>query len=243
MNKDIITYIIDAGGRYGIHPSWKAFTGEMKYFLFEPDSKEVKRLKNKYENRSREIEVLSQALADKEGTLKINLLRNKALSSSCERNPIVVSYMNERSDEPDIIGHEDATTTTIDNFCKTRGIEVDFLKLDTEGSEYQILMGAQSQLSESVLGVRCEVAFDFIFKKMPLFSRIHDFMLDHNFFLLNLGYSGCGDYCNEFVETKGNYGILTNCDAVWLKRRSFLFDNKNKKNNEILISIARKTGF
>ena len=31
----IHTIVIDAGGRYGLHPSWKPFNGALKYYLFE----------------------------------------------------------------------------------------------------------------------------------------------------------------------------------------------------------------
>ena len=37
INDLIVTRVIEAGGRYGMHPTWKAFTGELNYFSFEPD--------------------------------------------------------------------------------------------------------------------------------------------------------------------------------------------------------------
>jgi len=42
--------VLDIGARYGIHPSWKNFSGEVYYDLIEADSIEVKRLKKKYKN-------------------------------------------------------------------------------------------------------------------------------------------------------------------------------------------------
>ena len=54
MNLDLKTTVLDAGGRYGIHPTWKPFTGELKYYLFEPDPSERARLKRKYKHRASE---------------------------------------------------------------------------------------------------------------------------------------------------------------------------------------------
>jgi FkbM family methyltransferase len=243
MTPNIHINVVDAGGRYGLHPTWKPFTGELKYFLFEPDSIEAARLREKYASRSGEVEVLDRALLDKEGSTRLFLFRNRAMSSSCERNPVVVFYKGEREHEPDIVNHQDVPTLTVDGFCKERQIALDFLKLDTEGTEYLVLQGAQEQLSRNVLGVRCEVAFDRIFKGMPMFSAIHDFMLANNFFLLNLSYDGRGDYSNEFVEVNGKFGILTNCDAVWLKRREFLFEMSNNSSEERAVRVLKYASF
>jgi len=45
--KNVNTIVIDAGGRFGVHPSWKKFDGELSYHMFEPDDIEADRLKNK----------------------------------------------------------------------------------------------------------------------------------------------------------------------------------------------------
>ena len=228
MNVSIETSVLDAGGRYGIHPSWKPFTGELKYFLFEPDSTEAQRLQDKYAARAGEIEVLDQALNDRESSVRISYFRNRAMSTSCQRNPVVVYYKGERESEPEVVGYRDAPAVTVDGFCTSRGITLDFLKLDTEGTEYLILQGAKQQLAENVIGVRSEVSFDHIFEGMALFSQMHEFMLTNDFFLLNLSYDGRGDHCNEFVDLGGKYGILTGCDAVWLKRQDFLWSRSER---------------
>ena len=49
MVKNLKTTILDVGGRYGIHPTWKKFSGEKKIFLVEPDKEEYNRLKKKYQ--------------------------------------------------------------------------------------------------------------------------------------------------------------------------------------------------
>jgi len=235
--------VIDAGGRYGLHPTWKPFTGELQYFLFEPDADEAARLRSKYAARAREVEVLDSALLDKEGPLRLFILRNKAMSSSCERNPVVVHYQGERRSEPEVVASRDVAAQTIDKFSEQRGIAVDFLKLDTEGTEFLILQGAKAQLAANILGVRCEVAFDHIFKDMALFSTLHDFMLSQGFFLLNLSYDGRGDYCSGLVEAASKYGILTNCDAVWLRRRETLFDRTPRHPGEIEVQVLKYAAF
>ena len=225
MNSNAIqTTVLDAGGRFGLHPTWKDFDGELEYYLFEPDPLEAERLRNKYMHRSDEIKIVESALLDSNGETRIFTFRNQAMSSSHQRNPVSPLFRGEREREVEIVGHIDAKTITVDSFCDEHRLSLDFMKLDTEGSEYAILRGAIQQLNTSVMGVRCEVSFDNTFEGGPLFSTIHDFMLDHGYFILNLGYDGKGHYCNSAIDANGKYGILSDCDAVWLKRREDIYD-------------------
>ena len=42
MVKKLITTVLDIGARYGIHPTWKNFTGEKNFILLEPDEENLK---------------------------------------------------------------------------------------------------------------------------------------------------------------------------------------------------------
>jgi hypothetical protein len=47
---------------------------------------------------------------------------------------------------------EAVTVNTLDEFCRQRSIErIDFLKLDVEGSEYRVLMGARRLLESRAI--------------------------------------------------------------------------------------------
>ncbi|MBI2789647.1 MAG: FkbM family methyltransferase [Elusimicrobia bacterium] len=243
MNERIKTTVLDAGGRYGLHPSWKPFTGELEYYLFEPDPLESARLQKKYDRRSAEVKVIGQAVAEKDGKLTINFFKNRAMSSALVRNPVSSLFKGERLREVDIVESIETTAVSIDSFCGKNGLALDFLKLDTEGSEFQILQGAKKQLQDNILGVRCEVSFDHIFEGMPLFSTVHDFMLSQDFYLLNIDYEGRGDYQNDFVKTDGRYGILTASDAVWLKRTSSLFDRPSRFSGDVESRVMKYAAF
>jgi hypothetical protein len=149
------------------------------------------------------------------------------MSSSTIRLPVSSLFEKggQRESEVEVLESIETDAVSIDSYCASNSLALDFLKLDTEGSEYHILQGAKNQLKDNILGVRCEVSFDYIFDGMPLFSALHDFMLSQNFFLLNFDYDGKGDYQNEFVNLNGKYGILTASDAVWMKRPSYLFES------------------
>ncbi len=241
--KNIVTTVIDAGGRYGLHPNWKPFKGELGYYLFEPDSIEVKRLKQKYKARSKEIFIYGQALGQEAGELEINFFHNRAMSTSCKRYKDRFTFVGEKQKETQVVSKERVPMTTIDDFCQKNKIELDFLKLDTEGTEFQILNGGLSQLKNNVMGVRCEVSFDYVFEGMPMFSTIHEFMLQHDFFLMNLSYKGQGHPLNEFVNVHGQYGVMLDGDAIWMKRKDYLFRSAFKKNQSAAIKALKYAAF
>jgi FkbM family methyltransferase len=244
MTAGIQTAVLDAGGRYGLHPTWKPFTGELDYYLFEPDPIESARLAKKYAHRAAEIKVCSSALAQQDGYLTINYFRNRAMSSSAVRNPVSSLFKGEqREAEVEVVERIEAKAESIDSFCTRQHLSLDFLKLDTEGNEYQILLGAIEQLKTSILGVRCEVSFDYIFDGMPLFSTLHDFMLSKGFFLLNIDYDGKGDYQNNFVKTNERYGILTASDAVWMRRPHLVFESQRASTRSVEIQVMKYAAF
>jgi FkbM family methyltransferase len=57
---------------------------------------------------------------------------------------------------------------TLDDFCKNENIEeIDFLKIDTEGNEYAVLLGAKEMLQQNKVSV-----IQFEFNEMNVISRV-----------------------------------------------------------------------
>lgn len=234
----VATTVLDAGARYGLHPSWKPFTGELCYLLFEPDQEEAKRLRVKYRARKDEIVVEAKGLLDRNGKATIAIFRNRAMSSMCDRLPVSPFFAGERKSQVEILRKVDVPVITIDSYAAKQQLKIDFLKLDTEGTEDLVLAGAREQLAAHVLGVRCEVNFDRVFDGGPTFAEIHQTMLENGFYLLNLGYDGRGEYRNEFVPATGKFGVLTDTDAVWLVRFEELFRRARKLGPAVLMKYA-----
>jgi len=233
MDSKCITTVLDAGGRFGLHPTWKGFTGKLNYYLFEADIIEADRLKKKYHHRSDEVKIVGKAVAKKKRKLILNLSKNRSMASTVTRNPISSLFTEERLHEVEITEQVEVDAISFDNFCEENNINADFLKIDTEGTELEIMKGAANQIQNNILGLRSEVAFDYIFEGMPLFGDLNKFMLDNGFYLLNIDYDGKGDYQNNFVKVEGRYGILSSSDAVWLRRIDSIF-NKTYGSNQTI---------
>jgi len=88
--------------------------------------------------------------------------------------------MLERFHKPerfDIVENITIQCDTLDEALREEGLtDIDFIKLDTQGSELQILQGASSVLTDSVFGLEIEVAFTELYKGQPLFADVDLFL-------------------------------------------------------------------
>lgn len=78
-------------------------------------------------------------------------------------------------------------TTTLDNFLQTEGVnEVDFLQIDVQGADLQVLEGSEKILHQSVLAIQIEVEFAQIYQSQPLFTDIDSYLRPQGFTLFDL---------------------------------------------------------
>jgi len=81
-------------------------------------------------------------------------------------------------------------TDTADNFFRSQNIErIDFLKLDTQGTELEILKGAQEYLSDGRIAViKTEVSFVPVYRNQCTFSEIDLFLKERGFMFVDCAF-------------------------------------------------------
>jgi FkbM family methyltransferase len=233
VNKNNTINVLDIGARYGIHPSWKNFSGKANYHLIEADKTEAGRLKKKYK-KFKNIFIYNKALGKDRDNLYFNVLHNPAMSGFLERRNISPLFWGERKVQEQIKSVKKIKTISLNAFTKENNVKVDFLKLDVEGLEPTILNHGHN-IFNNLLAARSEVNFCNIFKldkkKTGSFSLIHEIFTNHDFILLNIDYQGKGDYFHKFLSSNQRFGVLQNADAVWIKDPKIVV----KKFNEIQV--------
>jgi FkbM family methyltransferase len=215
--------IVDAGARYGLHPSFKSITNLAKFYLFEPEPFEFSRLCEKYKNHSN-VEVSNLALSNQKEILNLRVSQHSALSTL---KPIgtYVTEENYKVMEFSEVASVKVETDLLDSVFSN--IKVDFLKLDVEGFELNVLEGAEFQLDNNIVGVRSEVTFADLHGNGPSFGEINKFLLSKNFELLNLDYNGQGFGLSKITHPH-KFGKLISTDGVWIKKAKYL-DNEEKR--------------
>lgn len=177
--------IIDIGSRGGVENHWKAFGSDLREIGFEPEKLECDRL-NKIKNIGHYRRHYPLAIYDKpDANLKLNLARHLPSSSVKTPNTKILSRFHDL-ENLEIVRTVNVQADTLDNILKQNSEDkVDFIKVDAEGSEYEILKGAEDALG-TTLGVQLEYSFLELRKGTADFCKIFNFMAKHGFELFDL---------------------------------------------------------
>ncbi|MCT7989222.1 FkbM family methyltransferase [Laspinema olomoucense] len=108
-------------------------------------------------------------------------------------------------------------TTTLDSFCQSEAIEeIDFISLDVQGAELEVLEGASQIVSKSVLAVQAEVWFSEVYVNQPLFAEVDNYLRSQGFTLFTLK-AGCRSRARSPITSTANFGQLLWGDAFYLR--------------------------
>lgn len=156
LRKDMVAF--DVGAHVGeVTLLFSKFVGEQgQVHGFEASSAAFERLKAICELAGRKNIILNHiALSDKEGMVRLHVYDDEHLSwSSLVQRPLDRYGIDVKP-----VSTEKVLATTVDVYCEKNGIpQIDLLKIDVEGLEYQVLLGARRMLESKK--IRCCV-FEF----------------------------------------------------------------------------------
>ena len=97
--------------------------------------------------------------------------------------------------------------------------KINFFKLDTQGSELNILLGAEKHLS-MCLGIESEVEFQELYDSQPLFSDVDHYLRNQGFEFIDF------ISLNRWERAVHNgRGQLISGDALWLRSPEYVVEN------------------
>jgi len=235
---------VDIGSMGGVHEMVEPISQIIKAICFEPDECEAQKLVDMYrdDNRYSKVIVEQVALNSKEGKTDLFVSQTPTNTSLLEPNSDFISrykaikFLLDKKIKIDAI--------TLDSALEKNSFKSEFIKIDTQGSEFDILKASPNALNSS-LGIWCEVEFFEVYKNQNTFSDVDSMLRDFGFCIYGL-------YPN-FRSKKALDGKIYDSEErlMWADSLFFKdpFDSRNKNLNfskrdiKVLIIFAILTEF
>lgn len=181
--KEPFTYV-DVGAMGGIQQKWNVLGDSLNVVAFEPDDREFKKLQS-----GDRIKYLNCIVYDKQKQVQFYVTRSSGKSSTFKPN---IKILNDFPDRQRFDVVEERTipedkVKTLDLIVEEGLVgDMDFIKLDTQGSELLILKGAQNYALPKIFGLSVEVEFYEMYENQPLFRDVDKFLDGFGFQLIDL---------------------------------------------------------
>jgi len=206
---------VDIGAAGEIQPRWKPFSHKLNYIGFEPDDRSIGNIQNK-SNNFLSYSIFPFALSHQKGDIEFNLTRDPEKSSTYESNDrLLKKFPN--SQRYELTKKMKISSVSMDEILED---EVDFIKIDIQGGELNVLKGADATL-EKTLGLELEIEFIDMYKSQPLFGDLCEHLSNKGFEFI--------DFLNLCRWERENLDGLGQCiwgDALFLRSPEDINFNK-----------------
>ena len=210
--------LLDIGAANGANGRWNIISNKITTILVEPHRESAKNLKQKG------LEVIESVLhSEDDKEIKFYNTRKPECSSFYKPNFHHLKNFLDK-DRFEIVSEDIFSSKSLDSeIVKFR--QPSFIKIDTEGSELDILKGSTKTLL-NVFGLEVECSFHQLRESQPLFEEIRSYLKNLDFVFI--------DFVSLIRWEKDNFGFSGQpqiTDALFLKNEETIIKKFNK--NEI----------
>lgn len=179
-------HMVDIGARGGLNFDLSGMSQSIRISAFEPDQAECLKLEEGRPHSKNAQFFYYPVVLGKRPEIRTLY---KTFDPACSSIYSPISELSEKYIElkcTKLISMNSINVTTLDIWRNTQQTKhVDYLKIDTQGSELDILEGALETLKFTSL-VELEVEFSPIYQDQPLFADVDVFMRSQGFYLWRL---------------------------------------------------------
>lgn len=189
--------LLDVGARGGPLKELDLIAPFSRLFLCEPEQEEAELLKRSPKlSRWRSVKVIPEALGFPARRAELQITRYEGLSSLFQPNPEEISkffpssgavFRKESKEAWEVVRSTSVPVVTLDEAARKYGFrECAFLKLDTQGTELEILRSGEGEVLPGVASIYLEAEEVPFYKNQPLFADLYSFLGSRGFRMLDL---------------------------------------------------------
>ena len=232
----VVTYL-DVGARGDIAEPWNEFApNALKVIGFEPDPVEAERLSTRFPNRT----YLPFALWRNEEDRPLFLNEWASTSSLLPPNdPILQQFSEQHWNGRKPIREVQVRCAPIDLILNVGDVP-DFIKLDTQGAEFEILRGAENLLSQAAPIILAETWCEEVYRGVSMTHEVMAYLYQFGYRLFDIGVAAAWRY--RGLERFRCKRRLIGLDVLFVKDASYL-TNLAKEQLIKLIGLVELFGF
>ena len=221
-NKKLI--IADVGSTGGLSFLWNGLNKIILCYSFDPDSRAM-------DLKQKNVKIFPVALWSSEKKLSLNLTKFPDASSLYPPNDNLLSlFMN--YDLHNVEKKIMIKTKTMDQVCCGYDLP-DFIKLDAEGADLEILKGSKNCLKNSCIGIQTEVQFLERNLGSPIFDKTNKFLQKQGFWLMDLKKE-------SWIRNNSFYRVNSKPQLIWGDAIYMLTSHEMLKRGSKLQEIERE---
>lgn len=231
--------VADVGSIGGLARRWAPAAGVVAPLLFDPREGGAER-------RDGRARIFPVALAAGPGTAKLNLTALGNMSSTLVPNAALLARFRKKPSHTKLVGHAEMPADSLDNVAAAAGVAVDVLKVDTQGSELEILEGAEASLRGSIFFAEVEVSFLERYRGQALFDEVVAHLRARGFELIDLyrpkryRHANSAGVANVSLGSGQRAGRLAYADAWFLLSEERLAARMDALDGEAAAAMAQK---
>jgi len=145
--------LADVGSAGGLKDRWKPVASRVNALLFEP------REDGGAAEQSGRNRIFPVALGAAPGRAELNITAMANMSSMLRPNASLLGRFRKKGAHAEVTSQQVVAVDTLDALLERERLQVDALKVDTQGSELEILQGAARALENSVVLAEVEISF------------------------------------------------------------------------------------
>lgn len=176
--------LLDVGARGGVGREWQAFGDQILAYCFEPNEEECRRLAAAAPTN---LKYIPRALGGQRGS---RTLYQTAHADSAGLYHTDMAYLGRflNRDNGVTVGESTVEVSVLDDVLAEFNIpKIDFIKLDVEGAELEVLAGGQRCMEKpDLLGFLSEIRFHAEINQSPIFSEFDLFVRKFGFALFDI---------------------------------------------------------